>query len=171
MVAWMPIRLTAAPTSSPLLQTAVPFPENSLIKLKSKAVWVLIYCVSEREREKENSDLLRYFSGEYGKKRLSEFSKEQRKKKKPTATCYANKGQAAACGAEKVAPVLLRSDVAVSAQGSAQSQQAALWCATHTKKEKSPCTESTHGQTWRAGRDQGTVLDVCVLCCPQADTS
>lgn len=78
--------------------------------------------------------------------------KSKKKKKKPTATCYANKGQAAACGVEKVALVLLCSDFAVSAGFGADAAGSALVRNTH-KKEKSPCTQSTHGQTRRAGSD------------------
>lgn len=136
MVARMPIRLTAAPTSSPLLQTAVPFPENSLIKLKSEAVWLLMYCVSEREPEKKTAPPSYCVISlvNTGEKCLSEFLRRAKKKKNPQRPVMQTK-------VKRLRAVWRRSRLFCFAQtllfplGSAQTQQAALWCATHTKKK------------------------------------
>lgn len=62
--------------------------------------------------------------------------KSKKKNNNPTATCYANKGQAVACGVEKVALVLLCSDFAVSAR--VQRRRSRQLCgAQHTQKKKS----------------------------------
>lgn len=112
MVARMPIRLTAAPTSSPLLQTAVPFPENSLIKLKSKAVWLLMYCVSERKREKKTAppSCCVISLVNTGEKCLSEFLRRAKKKKKPHSDllCKQRSSGCVRCGEGRACFALLR---------------------------------------------------------------